>query len=235
MKSIFEKINRFKLETEEKWLSFTLQDSLNPKYQKSFNKKHFGKGCSLDINADLEAKVAAIKSRAFELVNIYNKSTLGLLNYIEEQGYKVVTKPYAKKLLSLIEEKPGFIWEAKGIKALFINLLAGGGVSFKSRPLFILEEKNLNLSEFLHDFYLWLAMDSRLPGFEAETRNIFIKYFIKGEDSLLKHIHINQMLMLKEAVSRDKEAIEFVIDFEKLNKKPVAKISQGAKETKVFI
>lgn len=218
MKSIFDKIKKFKLETEEKWLTFTLQDSLNPNYQKDFNKKHFSKGCSLDIKAQAVEKIASVKTRAFELVNIYNKSTLGLLNYIEERGYKVYTNKYAKKLLKPIDEKTGFIWEAKGVKALYINLITGNGLKLKSKPMFILEDTSIQITEFLHDFYLWLSMDMGLPGFEAETRKIFVKYFIKGEDSLLNQIQIKQMLMLKDAVSRDKEAIEFVIDFEKINK-----------------
>lgn len=235
MKSIFDKLSKWKLETEEKFLSFSLKDSLEPTYQKSFNKKYFGKGCSLDINANAEQKIDAVKTRAYELVNIYNKSTLGLLNYIEENGYKVITNEYAKRILSIIEEKPGFIWEATGLKALLINIITTGVISFKSNPMFILETKNIPLTEFLHDFYLWLAMDSGLPGFEAKTRNIFVKYFIKGEDSLLKHIQINQMLMLKEAVSRDKEAIEFVIDFERANKNSIKELVNKNPEARVFI
>ncbi len=234
MKSIFDKFNKMKLETQDKFLTFALKDSLNPDYQKSFNKKHFGKGCSLDIQAEAEKKITEVKSRAFELVNIYNKSSLGLLNYIEERGYKVVKNENAKKLLKLINEKPGFIPEAKGLKALLINILSGT-TGFKSEPLFIIEKEGIPITEFLHDFYLWVAMDMNLPGFDADTRKIFIKYFIKGEDSLLKNIHIKQMLMLKEAVSRDKEAIEFVIEFEKHNKNSKTVHSQEGLPDKIFI
>ena len=218
MKSIFDKIEKFKLETQEKFLTFCLKDSLRPEYQKSFNKKYFSKGCSLDINADAKSKIESVRARAFELVNLYNKSSLGLLNYIEQRGYKVIQNKYAKRLLTLAEEKSGFIPPNKGFKALYLNLISGQGFSFESKPFFMLEKKELSLIEILHDFYLWLAMDTGLPGFDPETRNLFIKYFVRGEDTLLKHIHINQMLKLKEAVSRDKEAIEFVIDFDKINK-----------------
>ena len=217
MKTIFDKINRLKLETQDKFLSFLLQDSLNPTYQKGFNKKYFSKGTTLDIQASAEQKIEAVKARAFELVSLYNKSTLGLLGYVEERGYNVYQNSYATKLLNIISEKPGFIPAAKGGKALYINMLTGAHLSFTSQSCFILEQKDLDITEFLHEFYLWLAMDMGLPGFEAEARKLFIRYFVKGEDTLLKKIQVNQMLMLKQAVSRDKEAIEFVIEFEKGN------------------
>ena len=78
-------------------------------------------------------------------------------------------------------------------------------------------------------------MDMGLPGFEPDTRKIFIKYFIKGEDSTLSKIQINQMLMLKQAVSRDKEAIEFVIEFEKNNKSTKLELSKRLQQNKAII
>ena len=200
-----------------------------------FNQKHFGKGCHLDIKAQAEAQINAVKTKAFELVNLYNKSTLGLINHIEKKGYLVTKNHYAKKLLKPFDEKPGFIWEAKGLKALYINIITGNGLKFNSKPMFILEDTNIQITEFLHDFYLWLAMDMGLPGFEPETRKLFIRYFIKGDDSLLNNIQIKQMLMLKDAVSRDKEAIEFVIDFEKINKTSKLVNSTKLLPDKIFI
>lgn len=235
MKSIFEKLKKIKLETQEKCLTLALKDSINPTYQQNFNKKHFSKGCSLDINAQAEEKITAVKQRAFELINIYNKSSLGLLNYIEERGYKVIKNTHSRKILKLIEEKPGFIPEAKGIKALILNIISGTNLSLTSKPLFILEKDPIQVTDILHDFYLWLAMDMGLPGFEAETRKIFIKYFIKGEDSTLSKIQINQMLMLKQAVSRDKEAIEFVIEFEKNNKSTKLELSKNLQLNKTTV
>lgn len=235
MKNIFNKINRLKLEAQEKFLAFMLQDSLNPTYQKGFNKKYFTKGASLNIQASSEQKIASVKSRAFELVSLYNHSTLGLLGYIEERGYQVVINPYATKLLKLVSEKPGFIQPAKGFKALFINAISNSHLSFSSKPIFIYEQKDIIISEFLHDFYLWLAMDMDLPGFEPEARKLFIRYFIKEEDKLLKKIQVNQMLMLKQAISRDKEAIEFVIEFEKANTVSQKIHEQSDLPQKIFI
>ena len=234
MHSIFDKINKIKLEAQNKVLSFTLKDSLNPDYQSKFNKKYFRKGCTLDINADAEKQITDVTNRAFELVSRYNKSTLALLDFVSSKGYKVVRIDNAKRLLKIVEETPGFICEARGLKALFINLIAGCGLSFESEPMFILEKETPEISDFLHDFYLWLAMDMGLPGFDYKTHKLFIRYFVKGEDALLKHIQINQMLMLKQAVSRDKEAIEFVIEFVKLNRAS-KKVHKDALPDKVFI
>ena len=235
MKKIFNKINRLKLEAQEKLLSFILQDSLNPTYQKGFNKKYFTKGASLNIQVSAEQKIAEVKSRAIELVNLYNHSTLGLLGYIEERGYKVILNPYATKFLKIVSEKTGFISPAKGFKALFINVISGSHLSFNSQPMFILEQKDIIITEFLHDFYLWLAMDMGLPGFEPESRKLFIRYFVKEEDKLLKKIQVNQMLMLKQAISRDKEAIEFVIEFEKATSVAQKIHEQSDLPQKIFI
>ncbi len=234
MQSIFDKINKIKLETQNKVLSFALKDSLTPDYQNKFNKKYFRKGCSLDISADVDKQILDVKNKAFEIVNRYNKSTLALLDFISSKGYKVVRLDGARKLLKIVEETPGFICEAHGIKALFLNIITGSGCSLKSEPMFIIEKETPDVSDFLHDFYLWLAMDSGLPGFDYKTHKLFIRYFVKGEDALLKHIQINQMLMLKQAVSRDKEAIEFVIEFAKLNRAS-KKVHKDAIPDKVFI
>lgn len=234
MHSIFDKINKIKLETQNKVLSFALKDSLNPDYQNTFNKKHFRKGCTLDINAEAEKRIESVKDKAFELVNLYNKSTLALLDYISSKGYKVVRLGNAKKLLSLVDETPGFVCESSGLKALFLNIISGSGLGLKSEPMFVIEAHTPEITDFLHDFYLWLAMDMGLPGFDCKTHKLFIRYFVKGEDALLKQIQINQMLMLKQAVSRDKEAIEFVIAFDKLNKAS-KKVHKDTIPDKVFI
>ncbi len=233
MHSIFDKINKIKLETQNKVLSFTLRDSLNPDYQNKFNKKYFRKGCTLDISAESEKQIADVKEKAFEIVNKY-KSTLALLEYISSKGYKVVKLGNAKKILKMVEETPGFICEARGLKALFINIITCSGIGFKSEPMFIIEKQTSDISDFLHDFYLWLAMSEGLPGFDYKTHKLFIRYFVKGEDALLKQIQINQMLMLKQAVSRDKEAIEFVIEFTRLNRSS-KKIHKETTPDKVFI
>ncbi len=234
MPSIFDKINKIKLETQNKVLSFTLKDSLNVDYQNAFNKKHFGKGCSLDINAKAEEQIEKVKEKAFEIVNLYNKSTLAILDYISSRGYKVVRLSNAKKLLSFVEETPGFICEASGFKALYLNLISGSGFGFKSEPMFIIETTIQEITDFLHDFYLWLAMDMGLPGFDYKTHKLFIRYFVKGEDKLLKQIQIKQMLMLRQAVSRDKEAIEFVIAFDKLNRAS-KKVHKDSAAEQIFI
>ena len=52
---------------------------------------------------------------------------------------------------------------------------------------------------------------------------------------MLNKIQINQMLMLKQAVSRDKEAIEFVIDFEKNTKSTKLELTKDKLENKVII
>ena len=101
--------------------------------------------------------------------------------------------------------------------------------------MFILEQKDIIITEFLHDFYLWLAMDMGLPGFEPESRKLFIRYFVKEEDKLLKKIQVNQMLMLKQAISRDKEAIEFVIEFEKATSVAQKIHEQSDLPQKIFI
>ena len=234
MHSIFDKINKLKLEAQNKVLTLSLKDTLSVDYNNVLNKKYYRKGCTLDIAADAEKRILDIKNKALELVNRYNKSTLGLLDYISSKGYRIVRISGKKKILSKIDETPGFVCAASGLRALYINIVSGSGIGLKSEPMFILEKETPSISEILHDFYLWLAMDMGLPGFDDKTHKLFIRYFVKGEDALLKRIHVNQMIMLKQAVSRDKEAIEFVIDFEKINRSS-KKVHKDSIPSKIFI
>ena len=53
-----------------------------------------------------------------------------------------------------------------------------------------------------------------LPGFNAEAQNNFQK-FLHSDDSDIKLLSVEEILDLKEAIARDVEAINFIVDLAK--------------------
>ena len=65
----------------------------------------------------------------------------------------------------------------------------------------------------MYNFYKWYAYNSNLPGFDEKTLSEF-KNIYNYETSLDK-LTYEQIINLKHAIQRDKEASEFVLDFMK--------------------
>ena len=145
-----------------------------------------------------------------------------LIKYVEEKGTKVYRIKNASKSLEKIKEHTGFISPLQGGKALYINTLLKIGVSSDSEALFIIdEEKVIDYYMLLREVYLWCSMSQGLGGFEFEAQELFKKYLLSSEIDMSK-LDYAQMCSLKEAVARDAEANEFVME--------VIRLREGGKQ-----
>ena len=73
----------------------------------------------------------------------------------------------------------------------------------------------------VHQFYKWYAMEMKLPGFDFMSQKIF-KIYLNSDGALLSNLNLDEMIGLKEAINRDREATDFAIQ--------LAKTMEGSKK-----
>ena len=141
-----------------------------------------------------------------------------LLDFIEKEGTKVYKLKIADKLLNFIGEDEGFILPKKGFEALYLNLALEGKISFKSPEMFVLRDLPLNIYVMSHQFYKWFGFKMNLPGFDDRAIELF-KGVCDNNFQAPKNLKYADIMSLKEALRRDIEAIDFVINLSKENEK----------------
>ncbi len=123
--------------------------------------------------------------------------------------------------MKIIGYEEGLISETKGIKGLFLNIvipfIAGDKIilSGKTDVMFVLRNLPIDRYIMIQQFYKWYAMKLDLPGFDAESQENFQKFLSSSNDDKIKELSVEEILGLKEAIARDVEAINFIVDFAK--------------------
>lgn len=142
-----------------------------------------------------------------------------LLNYIKKSETKIYHLKNPDKLLKQIGEKEGFIFPQNGLKALYLRLFLDKDFSFKSKEIFVLKEKkDISLYSLIYQFYNWYCFKSGLNAFDMKAQNNFKHVFEICETQAINALSFKDAYALKEAISQDIEAINFVINFVKNNK-----------------
>lgn len=165
----------------------------------------------LTLNAQNQKQIEDTKISALNIAKENDFSPAKLLEYIKNSGTEVHYTKNAAKLLKIIGEDEGFITELNGLKAVYLNVITQNGFAPKTSPMFVLHGENLDPAIFLHHFYKWFALKNNLGGFEYKTQQNFKKYF--KNMNIIETLPIEEMLDLKEAIARDKEATEFALNF----------------------
>lgn len=230
MFNIAEKIINLILKTQEKLLRKSVDMPSNLSFSTSTNKTAFAKGCSLILTTKAEKTKQQLELKMKDIMKKYISQPDKLLEYAEKSGTKVYKISHADKILNAISEEEGFISETTGLKALVLNILTGEAPSFKSAPMFIVQNKELDPFFMAHQFHKWYAMKLNLPGFDAKSQSNFKKYMKNSNSKDLDNLEVNDILALKEAIARDVEAINFVVDIAKSttgSKQALQKIATG--------
>jgi len=171
----------------------------------------------LSISANTEAEADEVSKIAYNVLQKYKDKPHLILKFIEAKGTKVVLAPTLLPLLKFLGYDEGFIPKHSGNKARILNFAIQ--CTNKEKPnlkaevsdLFITCKKDLSLYFLAYQFHHWLAYQHKLPGYDAETMSLFKNTFnTKANMSMLS---INQILSIKDAVDREKQAIDFVRKF----------------------
>ena len=196
------------LSIQEHLLKNRLSKTLDAK-QLSKRKRHYGKGCVLDLNSLADAEKQKLEDELYGILNTYNYEPKDILKYIESQGTKVYFQDGAAKLLNPIGENEGFIYPAKGFKALYLSCGIMKKFALKTDEMFILSNGEINKYYFIYYFYNWYAYKHNIAGMEPESQELLKKYLFS--DAKTESLQLSEIYKLKDAIRQDKASIEFVI------------------------
>lgn len=173
---------------------------------------------TLIINAKDIIKVKEIKDNLKSIIKSL-KNIDAISKYINKKGTKIFKLKKPKKFLNFINEEEGFILPQKGFKALYINLLLKFTVNkkqkikFNTPEMFILNTENSDIYNFLHQVYLWYGYKEGLEGYEAKNK-VLLNQLLKSSN-IENQLSFEDMFNLKKLIERDKEAVDFVVEFTK--------------------
>lgn len=204
-------------------------------YSNSTSKKVYGSSAILDLTVQTEKNKEKAKQNVSAFLKKYGNDSQKLIEYIEKCGTKVYRIPYADKILKLIGYETGLITGLKGFKAIYLNIclyILGQDIysTSKAAPIFVLKNTFLDNCYMIQQFHKWYSMKLALPGFDAESQENFQKFLYSSKDEKLGELSIDEILGLKEAIARDVEAINFVVELVKStdgSKKALKKITAG--------
>ncbi len=220
MRDFIRKITLFILSLQEKFLSKKLAGVMGTTFVNSTSKTVLSKDYTLNFNSETEKNKKKLHDEVALILKEFQNDPDKIIGYIELEGTKVYSLPFVDRILNCIGEEKGFIPEMEGIKALFLNLILEKKFSLKTEDMFILEDKNVEPYSLIHQFHKWYAKRLDLPGFDKKAQKNFKKYLRSSKN--IQSLKMEEIKSLKEAIKRDEEAINFVVE--------LAKGSEGSKE-----
>lgn len=221
MFNFIQKLTYFILNLQEKILMKRLRKNFKTSYSNKTSKKVFTKGASLELTSQTEKNKIKLENDVKCIIKKYKNNPEKLLDFIQRSGTKVYKIPFANKILKIIGYEEGFVGQTKGLKGLYLNIVISilakekMNLSLRTSQMFVLRNLPLDRYYMLQQFYKWYAMKLNMPGFDAKSQNNFQKFLTPTKDEKIKELSVDEILGLKEAIARDVEAINFVIEFAK--------------------
>lgn len=200
---------------QEKILTKKLGKHLEASSANKTSKTVLASNVTLTLNAETEKNKEIVKNSVSEIVSGVKNNPYMLLEYIKAHGTKVVKLKNADKILALIGEDEGLVTELEGSEALLINIFTDNCLTFKSKPMFILRDGEVEPYYMLHQFYKWFSLYKGLPGFDYSSQKLFKQYLNSSDIAGIENLTLEEMTGLKEAIARDNEAIDFTVNYAK--------------------
>ena len=212
MLNLGKKIKYFILSIQENFLAKKLNKDLSTSFTNKDSKTVLSGNETLVLNTETQKKINLVLSNVNDIAKSCAGDSQKLLDYIEAKGTKVYRQKNAGKILEKIGEEEGLITELKGFKAFYLNLHLLKKLSLQTEPMFVMSIGDIEYYYLLREFYKWYSLNIELPGFNFTAQENFKKYFKNINHPAFKSMNYKTMLELKEAIARDKEANEFVIN-----------------------
>lgn len=200
------------LAIQEKRLTKKLQPHLEKSFVNHDSKTVITGNETLILNSETEKKIKLTEQNVKDISSSCKNNPQKLLDYIKAKGTKIYRIKNAYKILNKIGEEEGLITELKGFKAFYLNLYILKKFGFSTEPMFIMSFGDIEPYYLLREFYKWYALKSGLPGFNFEAQERLKLYLKNINDKSFKSMNYKEMLELKEAIARDKEANAFVMN-----------------------
>lgn len=195
------------LSLQEKFLKHRLAKTISAK-NSSKRKRHFSNGCVLDLNSLAESEKLKLEEEINLILKKYEYNPEKLLEYIKKST-KVFYLENASEILNPIGENEGFIYPAKGSKALYLSLAITKKFALKTDEMFVLSKGKINKYYFIYNFYNWYAFKHNISGIDNKSRELLKKFLFTNSDT--RSLQLEDIYKLKDAIRQDKASIEFVI------------------------
>jgi len=197
-----------------------LDKHLKPHSKNAASKTILTSGETMTLSAETQKNKELVKKNIEELLKSFDKDPYKLLAYIQSKGTKICKLKHAHKILAPIKEDEGLITELRGLEALYLNIMTKSGISFKTKPMFVMRDGEINPYYMIHQFYKWYSLNHGLGGFDYASQKLFKKHM--ANPGVMDNLSLDQMLGLQEAIARDKEATELAYS--------AAKIKEGGEK-----
>lgn len=215
MKNLLKDLKYFFLSIQEKNLQKKLKNTTKRSFTNKTSKTIFGSAADVTLNTETLKRIELVKENVQAIVKRVNCDPNELLNYVKAANTPVYKIKNADKFLAVIKEEEGLIYEQEGFNALYLSLITSQGIKFKTPPMFILREGEIDRYYMLHHFYRWYSIKANLPGFEYHIQKKFKQYLLDSSDEMVNSFTMEDIISLKEAIARDQEATEFVLNYTK--------------------
>lgn len=226
---VFQKIIYFLLENKEKNLKKKLAKHLKASGQNSTSKTVLSDSVNMTLDMETKKNIELIRKNVTDIVKGCGNNPEKLLEYVQSKGTKVVKIENADKLLNIIREEEGLITPLEGVEALYLNIITKSGLSFKSNPIFVMRQGEIDNYYMAHQFYKWYSLNMNLPGFDYMSQKLF-KIYLNSDGTMLTNLNLDEMVGLREAVNRDQEATNFALELARQkegSKKVLKKMKDG--------
>lgn len=223
---VFKQTSLFFLRLQENML--TLRLSLYLKRNKKYLKQ--SKGCSLKFDSNEQLKKERLNNELRIILKKNQNNPDLLLDYLTKQNVKIFKLKDAQKVLSHFGEEPGLIPALSGVKALIFNLLLFKNISFTTKPMFILEDNDVDIYFLIQQFHKWYFMQNEFLGFDEKSQSLLRQVNRGNEDLIIKKLKPEEVVALKHAIARDVDSISFVEKYAREtagSKKALDKIKNG--------
>ena len=193
---------------------------------------HITSFATVSFDSKMREKMKKMKDTVKTIVKKNINTPEKLLEYVEKSGTRVIKIPYADKILSYVGEQEGFITPKSGFEALYLNIVLNKKIAFKTPEMFVLRDLPVNIYVMSHQFHKWYSYKMELPGYDYATQENFKRIFEFSDPKKVQQLSYSEVMSLKEALRRDVDAIEFVLELSKEqegSKKTLDKIKNGEK------
>ena len=96
--------------------------------------------------------------------------------------------------------------------------------------MFVLRPLPIDIYYMIHQFHLWYGFKNGLSGYELKNRKKYKKIISTMNDNDISNLSLEDILDMKEAIARDVESIDFVVNLSKESEtstKLLNKIKEG--------
>lgn len=196
------------LSLQEKVLRYRLSKTIGAK-SNSKKKRHYYDGNMLELSSLADLEKQRLEDEITLILKKYDFEPKRILEYVRTTGTKVYYLENAAKILNPIGENEGFIYPAKGSKALYYSLATAKKIAFKTNEMFILSKGEINKYFFIYHFYNWFAFKHNIAGMDSDSQELLKKYLFTDADT--GELQLSEIYQLKDAINQDKASIEFVV------------------------